>query len=633
MKYRSDIDGLRALAVLSVVLFHFDYLDGGFVGVDIFFVISGFLITKLIHDGVSAGSFSIADFYVRRIRRILPALVAVYLATLAFALFFTFSFEAGYIGKTLLSSVFFVSNIFFYRDTGYFNDGSTVNPLLHTWSLSVEEQFYIVLPLLMIGLGHLSARKRYLALGGIAAVSFAASVWMVQKDAPAAFYLMQYRAWEFLFGSLIAVGAVPALKRQSLADAAGLAGLALVIGSVALMSKSVPFPGLGALTPVLGAALIIHSGAAAETRAARFLSAPPMRFIGLISYSLYLWHYPVRVAYIHIWGKPDFAIQLALILLSFALATLSWRYIETPFRRGAPGASRYPVFAAAAIAMVVVAVAAAPLGPANRVVRNESPQVTALLNLMTPPPETARAETAAVPTPKCMLSSQRDDFSAFDIAGCLALKPGRKNVLVVGDSHAAHLMAGLREVYPEVNFLMASASGCRPILGGGGRGSCLELMNYVFNQFLPANRLDAVIMGSRWRARNVDEMKQTAMKLRDFTDRVIVFGPIVEYRMALPRVLALTLGDKTGKAIAGYRNPEQEKTDRAFAQALKGLPVEYVSVYGALCAPECTVWLGDRAEPIQFDYGHLTAAGSAELVRRIKGQLFPEMAAAGVPKG
>ena len=623
MTYRGDIDGLRALAVLSVVLFHFDYLDGGFVGVDIFFVISGFLITKIIDDAVNAGRFSIADFYVRRIRRILPALFAVYAATSVFAVFYCFSFEADFIGKALLSSVFLVSNIFFLGQSGYFADNGTVNPLLHTWSLAVEEQFYIVLPLAMIALGTLAVGKRHAILAAFALMSFIAACYMVYADQSSAFYLMQYRGWELLLGSLLAVGAVPAIKSQRLAEYAGAAGLALIVVSVAAMSRKLPFPGHGALIPCLGAALIIHSGAGWQTLASRLLSTPPMRFIGLISYSLYLWHYPVHIFYAHLWGKAGDGTKLLLILLSVALATLSWRFIERPFRRhGADGRSgRLPAFAAAAAGVAFLTLASAQLGTGVLVLRPEPPQVTALLS------QVDEGNNQSFRQGTCYLLSSSNDLSDFRASKCLEMSPSRQDYLIIGDSHAAHLWPGLTQVFPQINFMQGNASGCRPFYVADSRSRCKTLVDYIFTQFLPGKRLDGIIMAGRWRKDDIAEIKQTALRLRQFADRVIVFGPIVEYTMSLPRILALEYGNLSNLDVAApYRKTYQQELDLELGREMQAAGIEYVSVYRAICAPECALWAEQDVVPMQFDSGHLTTAGARKLVRRIKGQLFPDVA-------
>jgi hypothetical protein len=494
--------------------------------------------------------------------------------------------------------------------------------LLHTWSLSVEEQFYIVLPLLIIALSTLAVSIRYAVFGAVALVSFIAACFMVYADQSAAFYLMQYRGWEFLLGSLLAIGAVPALKSHRLAEHAGAAGLVLIIASIAIMSSKLPFPGHGALAPCLGATLIIYSGAGRQTRVSRFLSTPPMRFIGLISYSLYLWHYPVLIAYGHIWGKAGDGMKLLLILFSIVLATLSWRFIEKPFRaRRAGSGARLPVFGAAAASMALLALASVQLGTAGRVLRQEPPQVAALLSHM----NDGNGQSRDV----CTLMSSSDDISAYQSEKCLATSSSKLDFLIIGDSHAAHLWPGFTQAFPQINFLRAHAGGCRPVFEPNGRWHCKRLMDLIFTQFLPGKRLDGIIMASRWRKDDIADIKQTALHLRQFADRVIVFGPIVEYTMSLPRILALEYAKLSSSGVGSYRKTYQKELDLELGREMQAAGIEYVSVYRAICAPECSIWAEQDTVPMQFDYGHLTTAGAKELARRVKGQLFPDVALQG----
>jgi peptidoglycan/LPS O-acetylase OafA/YrhL len=615
MSYRRDIDGLRAIAVIAVVLFHFGYVSGGFVGVDVFFVISGYLITRIINDAVNDGSFSILNFYIRRIRRIFPALFVLYFAVMVFTFLFAFSSDARDVSKSLQSSIFFLSNVFFYGDSGYFEDRNALRPLLHTWSLSVEEQFYIVLPFLIYVLGRFALRVRYAALWAIAAISLAASAWMVRADASAAFYLMQFRAWEFLTGSLLAVGAVPAIRRADAAEWLGGLGLLLVCASAAVMSRRIPFPGLTAIPPCLGAALIIHSGRAHSTRVSRLLSLPVMVFVGLISYSLYLWHWPVLGFYGYVVASPGHPEKMLLIALSVAIAALSWRYVETPFRKLRLEIRRFPVFAGSAALMVLTAFLSTPLEPLVRTVWAEPAQITKTLSYVSYRNHDMRSG-------ECFLNSETGGMEDFDGSKCLALSADKPNFLIIGDSHAAHLWSGLSGAYPNVNFLQATASGCRPIINGGGKSRCTELRDYVFGEFLPKHRLAGIILASRWREPNIEGLKRTVDRLSAIVDRVIVLGPIVEYKMALPRILAKALKKGEPDLVDKYRRLAIKKLDEKMGAALQGAPAEFISLYNKICSPECAVWAKESI-PLQFDYGHLTTDGSLEIAQRLRSQLFP----------
>ncbi len=331
---RADIDGLRALAVVPVVLYHFHVapFGGGYVGVDVFFVISGFLITGLIHAEMRSGEYSLAAFYERRARRILPALFAVVAAAAVAALFLLFPADLRRFGESVAATALFVSNFDFWQQSGYFDAGAEAKPLLHTWSLAVEEQFYLLFPLLL-GLFRSAGRRGLLLLaGGLALASFGFGLWAVRAYPAMAFYLAPARVWELMLGAILALAEVPRPPRW-IAEALSLLGLALLAVAVFAFSPDTPMPGANALLPCLGAALLIYANGAGDTLAARGLSLRPMVFAGLISYSLYLWHWPVFVFARYLRVAPLGAAEtLALIALSVGLAVLSWRFVERPFR-------------------------------------------------------------------------------------------------------------------------------------------------------------------------------------------------------------------------------------------------------------------------------------------------------------
>jgi peptidoglycan/LPS O-acetylase OafA/YrhL len=365
-QYRPDIDGLRALAVLPVVLFHAKVpgFSGGFVGVDIFFVISGYLITSLIIKDIRERKFSFGSFYERRIRRIFPALFAVTLSsTLAAAVLLAPTDFAAF-GKSVLAVTFFASNLYFARQTtGYFDSNFNVRPLLHTWSLSVEEQFYLLLPAVLILL-HRSRRDRIVTgLAAVSVVSFVLSVWLTQHSPAVAFYSLASRAWELLLGALIAVRAIPALTNRPVREVTGVLGLALLAWAVVGFTDQTPFPGASALFPCLGAGLIIHAGQDGPSHVKTALSWRALVIVGAASYSLYLWHWPL-IAFSTYFSAGDLDPsrdlgKVAVILVcSLVLALLSLELIEKPFRRGgAWGMTRRQVFAFAGATSVVVAAA------------------------------------------------------------------------------------------------------------------------------------------------------------------------------------------------------------------------------------------------------------------------------------
>ena len=332
MIYRPEIDGLRAVAVLSVILVHAGVpgIPGGFVGVDIFFVISGYLITLIIQSDLAAGQFSIARFYERRARRILPALVLVVLACLPFAWVWMLSWQLEEFADSVVAVALFLSNVEFWQQSGYFATEAAAKPLLHTWSLGVEEQFYIAFPLLLWALAR--ARLNPAAvLGGLALLSLAFSEWGWRNAPEANFFLIPFRAWELLAGALAALWGGSVGQRAD--DRLGLTGLALIAVSLVLIDETSPVPGLWALLPVGGSVLVILWGGAGSLTA-RLLSWRPAVALGLVSYSAYLWHQPLfAFARIRMATEPPATLMAGLTFATFGLAWASWRWVETPFRR------------------------------------------------------------------------------------------------------------------------------------------------------------------------------------------------------------------------------------------------------------------------------------------------------------
>jgi peptidoglycan/LPS O-acetylase OafA/YrhL len=336
MHYRTEIDGLRALAVLPVIAYHagFAGFSGGFVGVDIFFVISGYLISSILLDELQNQQFSLLGFYERRIRRILPALFLVLAFTAGVAGWLLLPHELAAFGRSLMAVVVFASNILFWKESDYFATESEYIPLLHTWSLAVEEQYYVIFPLLLAFLWKFGRKPIYLSLGLLSVVGLVTAEWLWRVDAGANFYLLPSRFWELLIGALAAVylkNNQPSTSR--LAPLFSLTGIALVIGSIFLLNNSLPFPSSYALFPTVGAALIILF-AAPSNLAGQILSLKPLVLVGLISYSAYLWHQPLLVfARMQPYLEPNLELMAAMAVSSLVCAWFSWRFVERPFRQ------------------------------------------------------------------------------------------------------------------------------------------------------------------------------------------------------------------------------------------------------------------------------------------------------------
>lgn len=355
--YRADLDGLRAFAILPVLLFHAGLpgFSGGFVGVDVFFVLSGYFMATIILKELDRGSFSFRQFYMRRIRRILPALFTMITVTAAAAYFLLMPQELEYFADSVKAAALFISNVLFERESGYFDLAAEAKPLLHTWSLSIEEQFYIIFPLALFA-AHRFARTRLLPIFlAVALASFVASSWEVFHAPTKAFYLLHFRIWELLAGSLIAF-----LPRRDhsprISMAMAMTGIAGILTPVFLYSAETPFPGIHAALPVASAALIIHARSRSGLPALLLTNWAAVG-IGRISYSLYLWHWPIIVFFRYFTGH-DLTIPESLVVigLSFGVAYLSWRFVEQPARYGAWASSRIMIFglSGSAIAAAVI---------------------------------------------------------------------------------------------------------------------------------------------------------------------------------------------------------------------------------------------------------------------------------------
>ncbi|WP_342116612.1 acyltransferase family protein [Pseudoduganella sp. OTU4001] len=447
--YRPDIDGLRAVAVLSVVLFHAfpSALPGGFVGVDIFFIISGFLIGSILIKGMQQGSFSFADFYARRVRRIFPALSLMLASTLAFGWFALFPDEFKMLGKHVFGGAGFVSNFFLWNEVGYFDTAAETKPLLHLWSLGIEEQFYIFWPLLLA----LAWRLRWNMLGMavvLGAASFALNIWGVHKFASATFYSPASRVWELLMGACLAYATVNRLAPFAAASrphsasqrdaaalllrhAASLLGLGLLAAALVLTTRKHAFPGWWALLPTSGALLLIAAGPAALVNR-YLLSNRLMVWVGLVSYPLYLWHWPLlSYAQIIESGVPSAQIRATAVAAALALATATYWLLEKPLRGTARGRAKVIGLSLAMLALAGVgaAIYRADGMPQRQAVVDNALQQKDLILVE----DTANAQA-------CKARYGFDTIYKYCLLDDVKKDP---TVLLIGDSHAYHHVAGM----------------------------------------------------------------------------------------------------------------------------------------------------------------------------------------------
>ncbi len=359
LRYRADIDGLRALAIMPALLFHYQVpgFSGGFVGIEIFFVISGYLITQLLTGELQAGRFSIGGFYERRVRRIFPVLFAMLFAVLAVGAIVLFPGALKVLGENAAAVALFAANFMFLNQTSYFDASASLNPLLHTWSLAVEEQFYIVYPAILYLVHRTRPAAMKTVIGVLALLSFALTIYMARFHPQTAFYLPLTRAWELLLGALVALGALPKLNARWLREGLAALGFAMILGTVVFLPSNIPLLAATLVGTSLGTVLIIWADEGGMTFVGHGLSWRPVVFVGIISYSLYLWHWPIWSFTNYFLMEPlGWGLRLVLFALSFGLAVLSWRYIETPFRLNRHIFSRKRLFILAGGAMAACVV-------------------------------------------------------------------------------------------------------------------------------------------------------------------------------------------------------------------------------------------------------------------------------------
>ena len=498
MRYRRDIDGLRALAVLPVVLFHagFSWFPGGYVGVDVFFVISGFLITSLILNEITKGRFSVASFYERRIRRIFPALFTVLVFSAAIATWLFLPDLLASFAKSLIATASFLSNHFFYREIGYFAAPADTKPLLHTWSLAVEEQFYIVFPIFMVLACRWGGRRwLYIVAAGFAA-SLALSIWMTETNPAGAFYLAPGRAWELLLGSMLAAGALPKIGTQWLREALAISGVALIAYAVFCFSASRPFPGPAALIPCLGTAFFLYAGDDGSSITARILSVQPIVFVGLISYSLYLWHWPL-LAFARYWFFEGLApIQLtSIILASFVLATLSWKFVEQPFRMRRVAVGRRSMFSVAATGIAVTLAFGVMTERSGGWPSRLSAEAQAILS-------TASKKSATKGLDRCTMRGMEWN--------CTLDAPTYSHFAVWGDSHAARMRIAIDEAAKRhgetVDYFVRA--GCTPVPGfERGDRDCGRRNAAVLGTLIASPDIHTIVLISRFATYLYDSRK------------------------------------------------------------------------------------------------------------------------------
>lgn len=637
--YRPDIDGLRAVAVLLVVIYHagFSELPGGFIGVDVFFVISGYLITKVIAQDLSVHGFSFWEFYRRRIKRLLPAYLALVAATLVAGLVLSLPTHLDDSAQGIAASSVYVSNVWFWRESGYFAGASDIKPFLHTWSLGVEEQFYLVFPLLLwLAWGRIGRRTAIALFCVVFVASLALSELQLAHDSAGSFYLLPSRAWELMMGSgLSLLGARAPAGWRSMAV---LGGLILVFTSACLIHAGPTFPGLSAVPVCLGSALLLWAGGGGDRVSHVLLENPVAVFFGRISYSLYLWHWPLFAFYRYRYFEaPPPAIALLMIVVAVILASFSYRFIELPFRRR----DRLRGWRSIALAITSTVVIVGICGAINM-----------LHGLPQRFPSTMRAwfvRPAFKPESKYCTAISPNGSGLSCRLGDPAVAP---DIALWGDSHAGAVATALGDAFGKEKhgLQVYTHVGCPPAIGverdvrPSLGDDCLAFSDDVLKRLLADSRIHTVVFVARWsfydqgdfgdhpddgfvpfarpqaglplapfekayRARITD----TAERLHAAGKRIVILLPVPEMLHDVPDtlpILYLRGADLDSFALPLATYQQRQHSIRAFltdlAAKVEGVTVDPLSY---LCRDRCyyrkgkTLWYADD--------DHLSPAGAA----------------------
>lgn len=641
LAYRPDIDGLRAIAVILVLLFHAfpQAFPMGYLGVDIFFVISGYLITGNILTDLGNQNFSLALFYAKRCRRILPALFTMMSAVFVAAFFLLPSAPFWRLGRHLVGGALFVSNILLARESGYFDSSSDLKMFLHLWSLSIEEQFYLVWPLLVL------LRWRWPGWGNwllpmVFAASVGAGVHWSQTNTVWAFYSIFSRFWELALGCALAYAAAAAGSRSvpsAIARAKAhscWAALALLVASQLFFRGETRIPGFGTLSATIGAVLFLVSGERSFFNA-KVLSASAMRAIGRISYPLYLWHWPLLVFVRYRWGlKPPLAYTWAALAASFILATLTWRWVEQPIQRRlrfGPLGTRKNIFWALGLSG---AFGAFLTGTGLLVYKEVLPSLDRLRNPVSY--LLARYEVYDITATRhgsCFIDTNVA-FSGF-ATDCYSVA-GPSSGILLGDSVAAHLYPGLRKLFEEKKVPLAqlNATGCPP-LEGMFEGSCGEANTFAMKRVKELHPR-IVLLFANWQRLREDKklmpgLVQTIRGLRaSGTQRVIVVGPNPLYKDRVHQILddhfarkKLMIPDRLSIGL----EPSVFSVNRDLAQAAREAGAEFIDILGFVCDDNgCLTQVGPDLgnDLLIYDTDHLSRPGADYITEKLlRSALFP----------
>lgn len=629
MIYRAEIDGLRAVAVVPVVLFHSGIAGfaGGFVGVDVFFVISGYLITKIILQDLAGGRFSIASFYERRARRLLPALLVVLISCLPFAWAWMLPQELAAFGRSLIATALFGSNILFWSESGYFDHATELKPLLHTWSLAIEEQYYLFFPVMLAFVWRWRRSAVLPALLFVILASLAMAEWGWRNKPSANFYFLPSRLWELLIG---AVFAVRFGNDEWRSETLSLLGLGMILVAMFLFDAATPMPSFWTLLPVAGTALVLGFGRSG-TIVARLLSLKPLVGIGLISYSAYLWHQPLLAfARIRNVAAPEGALLWGLLVATLLLAWVTWRFVERSFRGAAPRLPRrgqvgVASFASVALVAMIGTALAVGNGFSSRLAPSGDP-FNSVTNL------------DAMLAPNFGLHSDCDAGYFTTSANCrTSVSP---TMALWGDSFAMHLAQALESSATALPFIQFTLSQCGPVPGLALNGSvttwqtCIEFNDNVLKWVLSDASLKIVVISSPFDQLKSDLYTRDGTVITNAVDRK---ESVAEALLQLARQLAAV-----GKRLVIVSPPPRTGQDLALcyvrsrlmhsggdgvcdfsATKHRSFSAKSIELLRAVEDSIPIIWLDElicnagrcsvtyEGEPLYRDSGHLSVPGSA----------------------
>lgn len=611
-RYRPDIDGLRALAVLPVLMFHFgaSWMPGGFTGVDIFFVISGFVIATSIQADITSGVFTIQQFYFKRIKRILPALAVTLIVTAIAATLILLPDDLVDFGKSLAATSGFVSNFYFWKTSGYFAASAQTKPLLHTWSLAVEEQYYLLAPMAFAAIARWGGRRWLLLLGPFAVVSLACSIAAVFLGPTAGFFLLPPRLWELLLGALLALAGGPLKGPRWVAEALSVLGLALIAYGLFYLQQGEAFPGWNACFPCFGAALLIQSGwrqpGAPATLINSVLASAPLVWIGGISYSLYLVHWPIAAFHKYLALGDARPIDIIWMMgLSIALAWLSWRFVERPFRKIDRTHLR-GVLAGQAVALAVGVAVGVGLVSAHGL-----------------PKRFPNFGTHAIAGVKdwgggrCF-NQNATHATPWSAEACTRIHGPNGRILVWGDSFAAQYMPGILRDQARINadVMQYTFAGCPPILAykSFARVACAPFNHHALD-IIDKYQVDTVVLAGLWQdvpAGTLNKLHETVEALKRKGVQVFVIGQSPMFIMDVQHIDYISGGWRQREGAVSWPVAFKPSLNEAVkAQAKDGVFIDPTPFLceGGRCAYR------DGSTFYVADYGHFSTDGALRAVR------------------